>query len=422
MKKLFEVSNEEHGTTLVVEMTTVDAIAFEEEAQAIVADVVEMKADEATAEYATEQVTGLTAMVADGEQALEEGEVSKAAARMSVTALGQFTGALGLPVDGLQVSHESADTDPAMTLKVSVEGAKEVIAKAIEAVKKIFAKINKNVRKIVAKVIVATGRFESVSKSLIEKLTKEDFTGREFTEDVAKKLGKTFAVANGISGEKDYAKAGLTLLDESVIFVEDEITGTIATVIDGGVIKNPKLDIFKTSFMKGLENEIKDEELFNRIKNTTDDSAVAVVYKASGDTINVFISYTMEKDGKIKYLSKVVSLSAPEASYVVEKSLPSTGDIEKYLNEVLTTSEKFKALNDKSFEGVDIAIDVFEKTSKSLEDKGESATDAEKAVFELAKIGYTKSPKLAFGAIMAIYGNMKAALTLTKEVISTKKK
>ena len=423
MEKLFQVSNEEHGEATAPVMNVMTAIDYEEEAIAIAIEEASVAQDVAVMNIAEEEVLALEGLVADSDKALADGDVTPATARFSASSLTRAAVALGLPKEELAVSHESADTDPAMTLKVSNESAKDIIKKAIVQLRKMYVKLNAKLRKITAQVIGSMSGFEKKANSLEAELKDVKFdSGAEFSKSTGEALGKRYAILSLVYGEKNISGSIIKGLNSTTTLHGAKLTKELNGLLRKKSVKNIIKDINITDKIPAVVLDLlkKDDNASKLYKRIDEGAALASAYRWDGDSVKFMVVDVVDSVNGTSTKIYTKSAAVDSKDLPTLTAVPNVAELKDILKVVSGTSKDLKNINKSMFDTVDDAEKVFEDSAKDA--SSDNAKDEDKETYEVAKSLYTTAPKVAFGAVMGIYGQMRNALSVVSEAVKVGKK
>ncbi len=424
MEKLFQVSNEEHGAP--VEVANIEQIITDDSlAQEIAADTLAIEKDLYLLAITEEQIVAVESRVETMESILSDGNVTAATAKMAVVAATTTAVAVGRPLETMAVSVEAADTDPAMTFKVSLEDDRSMIKKMIDGARKLFIKINKNVRKVVAKVIASIGGLKKKGAALESKLEDvNDNANAEFKKEIASSLKDKFA---GVAYLKIKAEGGgVTFADLATRGLNLAANLNLKEFV-GSTLKNIKeadIEDVKTNISKKaeiiLKDVFKDDKALNKAIDSND--VRGFVYRLDGSNLSLVTIALLKKDNGDKYIevkTKSGSLDT-RTKEAMKTTVPKVSKLQSIAGKVKELTDDIKSLVDTSFTFVDDCEKGFESLSKNLGDSDEQS----KAMLEYKSVKalYGKSPSLAFGAVMGAYGMAKNSMFLVSESIKAHEK
>lgn len=454
-KNLYGFSREEEGDALVedtnVEPITVDdVIAAEEDA----AELAELVADTENKAEAMDEgdaaVDELEEQVEVAETKTEESpeDVTVADAVVATESLKHVMSRLGMPsladLGVKVVSHEAAAADPVTALRISTEGAKEIIDNIVNTVKEVFKRVLANIKKIYAKIMIMIDRTDKNADALLKSVAKATIAAdAKFEEGDVKTIVNRLAVVAALGGgsiSKD-PSADIKLLLEGVSSSAsgkewekaiDEQCKAAAEVIEKndeasfqklGKLVGDSLAASKTALSKKV-GEYVGAHKSNFVSGVAegdltldairfDGKSLKVVYTSKEDVeaVNKAIAEKNFKQAAATGTAKTAVITFSDGFLSNAKvEAPSKETLVKILKDLKATAAKKKSFTDGVFKAINASEKAMDKIAGSAGKAAEGNGAGKYAASLVAKSAKTFAINVALDSILGYLGTLSAVL------------
>lgn len=434
------IGNEEDATideaAVIAEPITPEEVVEEQaEAEEVAAIVEETTGDVEAMAQAEEAEGDIEEQVAADETKLETPEtVTAADALVSQEHLHMAAKMLGADqqvVFGARISHESAESNPATALQLSVEGAKEFLLKIAEQVKAIFQRIVMNIKKLYVKAVVMISRTEKTAIKMKDSISKRGEAAAEADFEVgdvsgiASRLGAVIIGSGHTELGADPMKVFAGYIDS--LKTPTAVKNTIAAIkstsaiaigaISGDAAKGSAsleklVDSLKeidpsgnTGFLNDVEGNLGNGKFS---KSTLGNAHVVAVIGTRVQCVGV-IDSADKKIENSKFAAGVVTVT-PDALKSIKVAVPSKAEVLKVLDGVIAISKATKAFSDAALAEVDAADKLIASVTAEVKKAKEVTPVASLAVTKFINAARVSTASVTLNAILAQVNGAKALL------------
>jgi hypothetical protein len=412
----------ESGVPAEGEMIVEEVVEGDTAADEVNEVVAELQEDQASMEDAMEVGDELQESIDENEELLETPEaVDETAVVVAQEHLKTCMRVLGVDTAEVMVpSRESAKESPVTAMRLSVESAKEWLARIWESIKAIFAKMVNGMKKLWVKLVMVANRSEKSAAALKAKLTEYDDKDAKFDEGAAKSAVNlvgiiAFANGNTISGTNAAPVLGEVLKSASDVKTYKATLDAMKAILeakDGAAVD---------AAVKGIDGDKYSKALAVHViaKHADIGMTHATVTRMSGTSCKFF--GITDKDG-IKTKTYSFAMSADDKK-AVSVECANKATVSKLLDSVVAAAKQTKAVYDSGIKFVDDSEKVMKTHMSFMENVSDNAskTEAIKLLNATRSLGVATLLDTTLGQIALTKSVLAYCNLCVKSYTSTKK-
>lgn len=416
-------------------ITPEEVVEEQVEAEEVAAIVEETAGDVEALTQAEEATTEVEEQVEVAEEKLEKPEevtvVDALVSQEQLRATAKMLGATPESIFGAKISQESAESNPATALQLSVEGAKEFLLKIAEEVKAIFQRIVANIKKLYVKAVVMLNRTEKTAIKLRDAVSKRGDAAADaaFTDGevatIANRLGAVIVGtgAKELGANPDSVLGGYIESLKSPTTVKNTIgaiktaAGFATAAVAGDEAKAQEsygklVDAMKAIDPSGSAGFLNDVEK-NLDKGGFGKSALSnpKVIAVIGTRVQCVGMMGVEgKPETAKFAAGTIALSA-DAVKAIKVAVPAKASVLKLLDGVIGASKASKTFSDAAIAEVDAADKLIGSIASEVKKQKEVSSAGKLAVTRFINATRVATANVALNSILAQVNGAKAVLT-----------